>query len=43
VLHVQGDDTAARAALTTAVQHLGKTQGPDHPDTLRAQKILAEL
>jgi eukaryotic-like serine/threonine-protein kinase len=43
VLHTQGDDIAARAALTTAVQHLGKTAGPNHPDTLRAQKILAEL
>jgi tetratricopeptide (TPR) repeat protein len=43
VLHAQGDDAAARAALTTAVQHLGKTQGADHPDTRRAQRILAEL
>jgi eukaryotic-like serine/threonine-protein kinase len=43
VLHAQGDDVAARAALNIAVQHLGKTQGPDHPDTRQAQKILAEL
>ena len=43
VLHAQGDNNGARAALTTAIQHLGKTSGPDHPDTLQAQKILAEL
>ena len=43
VLHAQGDNAAARVALTTAVQHLDKTEGADHPDTRRAQKILAEL
>jgi eukaryotic-like serine/threonine-protein kinase len=43
VLHVQGDNAAARVALTTAIQHLSKTEGPDHPDTLQAQKILTEL
>jgi serine/threonine protein kinase/tetratricopeptide (TPR) repeat protein len=43
VLHVQGDNAAARAALTTAVQHLSKTEGPDHPDTRQAQKSLTEL
>jgi len=43
VLHAQGDNAAARAALTTAVQHLSKTEGPDHPDTRQAQKSLTEL
>jgi tetratricopeptide (TPR) repeat protein len=43
VLHAQGDNAAARVALTTAIQHLGKTEGPDHPDTRQAQKRLTEL
>jgi serine/threonine protein kinase len=43
VLHAQGDNAAARTALTTAVQHLDKTEGADHPDTRRAQKILTEV
>ncbi len=43
VLHVQGDNAAARVALTTAVQHLSKTEGPDHPDTRQAQRILTAL
>jgi tetratricopeptide (TPR) repeat protein len=43
VLHAQGDDAAARLALTTAVQHLSRTEGPDHPDTRQARRILTEL
>jgi len=43
VLHVQGDDAAARIALTMAIQHLSKTEGLDHPDTRQAQRILTEL
>lgn len=43
VLHVQGDNAAARIALMNAVQHLGKTEGPDHPDTRQAQRLLTEL
>ena len=43
VLHAQGDNAAARVALTTAVEQLVKTEGPDHPDTRQAQRILTEL
>jgi serine/threonine-protein kinase len=43
ILRQTGDVAGAQAALQAAVDHLTNSVGADHPDTLRAQGLLAQL
>ena len=43
VLEAAGERDGARAALQSAATHLSNSVGADHPDTLAAQQLLAQI
>jgi serine/threonine-protein kinase len=42
-LQAEGKNGEARSAFRSAAEHLGKTLGPDHPDTRSALQMLAQV